>query len=165
PTSGDISYDGANINWLARAHFIEHIATVMQDDTLLSGSIAENIAFFDAPLDFERIEAAAKSACIHADIEAMPMRYASLIGDMGSALSGGQKQRIMIARALYKRPKILFMDEGTSQLDVKVERSINDNISKLNITRVIVAHRPDTLRIADRVLNLTHGKLSELSVT
>jgi ATP-binding cassette, subfamily B, bacterial CvaB/MchF/RaxB len=165
PTSGDISYDGANLNWLARAHFVEHIATVMQDDTLLSGSIAENIAFFDAPLDFERIEAAAKSACIHADIEAMPMRYASLIGDMGSALSGGQKQRIMIARALYKQPKILFMDEGTSQLDVKVERSINDNISKLNITRVIVAHRPDTLRIADRVLNLTHGKLSELSVT
>jgi ATP-binding cassette subfamily B protein RaxB len=165
PTSGEVLYDGTNLSGIARSHFIDHIATVMQDDTLLSGTIAENIAFFDDHLDFERIEASAKAACIHEEIEAMPMRYASLIGDMGSALSGGQKQRIMIARALYKNPGILFMDEGTSQLDIKVERAINDNLSKLNITRVIVAHRPDTLRIADRVLKLTNGKLAELTVS
>lgn len=165
PISGEILYDAININWIARSHFVSQIATVMQDDTLLSGSLAENIAFFDAPFDYDRIESCAKIACIHDDIQGMPMRYASLIGDMGSALSGGQKQRIMIARALYKNPKILFMDEGTSQLDVKIERQINTNISKLNITRIIVAHRPDTLRIADRVLNLTDGRLVELAVS
>jgi ATP-binding cassette subfamily B protein RaxB len=165
PTSGEVLYDGTALNGIARSHFIDHIATVMQDDTLLSGTIAENIAFFDDHLHHERIEACAKAACIHDEIEAMPMRYASLIGDMGSALSGGQKQRIMIARALYKNPRILFMDEGTSQLDIRVEHAINDNISKLNITRLIVAHRPDTLRIADRVLNLSNGKLAELTVS
>lgn len=164
-TSGEVFYDGVDLNSISRSHFINQIATVMQDDTLLSGSLAENIAFFDAPFDHGRIERCAKIACIHDDILGMPMRYASLIGDMGSALSGGQKQRIMIARALYKNPKILFMDEGTSQLDVKVEREINTNISNLNITRVIVAHRPDTLRIADRVLNLTEGRLVELAVS
>ena len=165
PTSGEVLYSGVKLGGIARSHFIDHIATVMQDDTLLSGTIAENIAFFDERLDFQRIESAARAACIHDEVEAMPMRYGSLIGDMGSALSGGQKQRIMIARALYKDPKILFMDEGTSQLDVRIERLINDNLSKLNITRIIVAHRPDTLRIADRVLQLTGGKLTELTVS
>src|SRR5262245_876692 len=90
------------------------------------------------------------------------MRYASLVGDMGSALSGGQKQRIMIARALYRSPKILFLDEGTSQLDVEVEKAINDNLARLDMTRVVIAHRPDTLRIADRVFDLREGKLSEI---
>ncbi|PYE92508.1 colicin V processing peptidase [Rhizobium sp. PP-F2F-G38] len=150
-TSGQISYDGVSLNRIARSHFIANIATVMQDDTLLSGSIAENIAFFDAEVDFDRIRECARVACIDADIVAMPMGYASLIGDMGSALSGGQKQRIMIARALYRQPRILFMDEGTSHLDVEVEREINDNLAQLAITRVVIAHRPDTLRIANRV--------------
>lgn len=161
PTAGEIRYDDVNLKRIARNHFIASIATIMQDDTLLSGTIAENIAFFDSHLDFQRIEHCARLACIHDEIEQMPMRYGSLIGDMGSTLSGGQKQRIMIARALYREPRILFMDEGTSHLDIQVERTINDNLSKLDITRVVIAHRPDTLRIADRVFHLRSGKLSE----
>ncbi|AZO19986.1 peptidase domain-containing ABC transporter [Mesorhizobium sp. M1E.F.Ca.ET.045.02.1.1] len=164
PLSGEVSYDGIGLNRIARNHFISNIATVMQDDTLLSGTIAENVAFFDTELDFERIEACARLACIHDEIDSMPMRYASLIGDMGSALSGGQKQRLMIARALYRQPKILFIDEGTSHLDLQVERAINDNLTQLNITRVVIAHRPDTLRIADRVFNMSSGGLAELMV-
>ncbi|KIP99527.1 hypothetical protein RU07_18720 [Agrobacterium tumefaciens] len=161
-TAGEVFYDGININAISRPHFVDQIATVMQDDTLLSGTLAENIAFFDAPFDHERIRECARIACIHDDIAATPMGYASLIGDMGSALSGGQKQRIMIARALYKRPRILFIDEGTSQLDTVVEKRINSNIAQLKITRVIVAHRPDTLRIADRVFSLSGGSLIEV---
>lgn len=164
PTAGELRYDKVDLKRIARSHFISCIATVMQDDTLLSGTIAENIAFFDTYLDLQRIEECARLACIHDEIEQMPMRYGSLIGDMGSTLSGGQKQRIMIARALYRDPKILFMDEGTSHLDIQVERTINDNLSKLNITRFVIAHRPDTLRIAERVFRLDGGKLSELPV-
>ncbi|MGV1943752.1 peptidase domain-containing ABC transporter [Agrobacterium sp. 22-211-1] len=162
PTAGEIRYDNTSLKRIARNHFVAAIATVLQDDTLLSGTIAENIAFFDTQPDLKRVEECARIACIHEEIEQMPMRYRSLIGDMGSSLSGGQKQRIMIARALYREPKILFMDEGTSHLDIEVERSINNNLSKLNITRVVIAHRPDTLRIAERVFHLNAGKLSEL---
>lgn len=164
-TAGEVLYDGVNVNAISRAYFVDQIATVMQDDTLLSGTVAENIAFFDAPFDHQRIKECAKIACIHDDIISTPMGYGSLIGDMGSALSGGQKQRIMIARALYKRPRILFIDEGTSQLDTLVEKEINSNIAQLKITRIIVAHRPDTLRIADRVFSLTNGSLVEKRVS
>lgn len=164
PTAGEVRYDNIDLKRIARSHFISGIATVMQDDTLLSGTIAENIAFFDSHLDLQRIEECARLACIHDEIEQLPMRYGSLIGDMGSTLSGGQKQRIMIARALYRDPKILFLDEGTSHLDIQVERTINDNLSKLNMTRVVIAHRPDTLRIAERVFRLDEGKLFELPV-
>lgn len=135
----------------------------MQDDVLLSGSIADNVAFFDESPDLERIVARGKLACIHEEIEAMLMKYASLIGDMGSALSGGQKQRVMIARALYRRPRILFMDEGTSHLDSRVERSINDKLAALSITRLVIAHRTDTLRIADRIMHLDDGSLNDIT--
>src|SRR5438105_2213504 len=96
----------------------------------------------------------ARRAGIHEEIMAMPMTYNSLIGDMGSSLSGGQKQRVLLARALYRRPKILFLDEGTAHLDVEMERRINDTLRQLQITRVAVAHRPETIRAADRVFSL-----------
>ncbi len=94
----------------------------------------------------------------------MPMGFASLIGDMGSARSGGQRQRIMIACALYRKPKILFMDERTPHLDIQVEQSINNNLSQLKITRVVIAHRPDTLRIADKVFDLCDDILTEVKI-
>jgi hypothetical protein len=98
------------------------VGTVMQDDTLFAGSIAENICFFDPRPDNERIEECARLAAIHKDIEAMPMGYQTLVGDMGTVLSGGQKQRVTLARALYKQPQVLLLDEATSHLDVKRER-------------------------------------------
>lgn len=99
----------------------------------------------------------AKMACIHDDIMAMPMHYNTLIGDMGGALSGGQQQRILLARALYKNPKILLLDEATSHLDVQREKQVNDAIKRLDLTRIIIAHRPETIASAKRVILLQQG--------
>jgi ATP-binding cassette subfamily B protein RaxB len=87
------------------------------------------------------------------------MGYHSLVGDMGSTLSGGQQQRLFIARALYRRPQILVMDEATSHLDVDMERVINEAIEALNITRIIISHRPETTKFAHRVIELTKGSV------
>jgi ATP-binding cassette subfamily B protein RaxB len=129
----------------------------MQDDQLFAGSIADNISFFDPEFDLPRIEAAAKLAAVHDEIAAMPMGYHGLIGDMGSSLSGGQKQRVILARALYRNPKLLFLDEATSHLDVMGERAVNEAVRQLNLTKVIVAHRPETIASADRVLVMDGG--------
>jgi ATP-binding cassette subfamily B protein RaxB len=132
----------------------EQIAAVMQEDQLLSGSIADNICFFDPSFDHERMVTCTQMAGIHDEIMAMPMAYNSLIGDMGSSLSGGQKQRVLLARALYKVPKILFLDEGTAHLDVDKERQINERLRRLSITRISVAHRPEIMTGADTVLRI-----------
>lgn len=154
PTYGEVLVDGRPIGlWNARA-LRSQLGVVSQDDTLLQGSLAENIAFFDEHIDMVRVEECARLAAIHEDIAAMPMGYQSLVGDMGAALSGGQKQRVLIARALYRKPKILIMDEGTAQLDVSTEEAINAALKTLSITRVVVAHRSETLQAADRVITL-----------
>ena len=105
-------------------------------------------------INIDRVYEVAKIAQIHEDILNMPMNYETLIGDMGSSLSGGQKQRILIARALYKNPKILFLDEATSHLDVDTEIKINNALKQLNITQVIIAHRVETIKMADRIIEL-----------
>lgn len=159
PSLGQVFIDGRPLSqWNPRA-VRRHIAVVSQDDQLLSGSIAENIGFFDEGLDFEQVRACARVARIHDDIMAMPMAYESLVGDMGSSLSGGQKQRLLIARALYRRPRILVLDEGTSHLDVENEKAINAALAVLPITRIVVAHRPETIRSAARVLRFERGRL------
>jgi ATP-binding cassette subfamily B protein RaxB len=134
----------------------------MQDDQLLSGSIADNVCFFDETFDLEHMVRCAELAGIHDEICHMPMAYNSLIGDMGTSLSGGQKQRVLLARALYRRPRLLFMDEGTSHLDLAIERQVNAAIKSLGLTRVIIAHRPETITSASRRLLLRNGALEEL---
>lgn len=121
---------------------------------MLSGSIADNICFFDTTFDLQGMIDCARIAGIHDDIMAMPMSYNSLIGDMGSSLSSGQKQRVLLARALYRRPKILILDEGTAHLDTEKEREINANLRHLNMTRVSVAHRPEITQGADMIIHL-----------
>ena len=132
--------------------------------SLLQGTLAGNIAGFDEGIDMTRVRLRAQLAQIHADIERMPMGYESLVGDMGSTLSGGQKQRVLIARALYQRPRILILDEGTSHLDVDTERAVNAALSALSITRIVVAHRPDTIRAAGRVVSLQGGVVRDITV-
>ncbi|MHB8846924.1 MAG: peptidase domain-containing ABC transporter [Burkholderiales bacterium] len=159
PTEGDILIGNINIKQMGLDNLRTIIGTVLQDDTLFAGSIADNIAFFDPYADYQWVKHCAAMAGIAVEIEAMPMRYNSRIGDMGTILSGGQKQRILLARAFYKRPKILFLDEATSHLDSTKENEVNVAIKSLNITRIIIAHRQETIAMADRVITLVAGKI------
>lgn len=155
PESGRVLVGGHDIHKFP-PNFIRNLSgTVRQNDVLFAGSVAENISFFDESPDQLKIERCAKAAMIHDEITAMPMGYETLIGDMGNVLSGGQKQRIVLARALYKEPKILFLDEATSHLDINNEKAINENLKELRITKIMVAHRKETIESADRILNLT----------
>ena len=161
PTDGKILAGGLDIQKLGIDRYRKLVGTVMQDDQLFAGSIADNISFFDPVPDQAAIEHFARLAAVHEDIVAMPMAYNTLIGDMGAALSGGQRQRILLARALYKQPRILFLDEATSALDVQKERAVNDAIRSLKLTRLIIAHRPETIASAERVIVLQAGKVAQ----
>ena len=162
PTAGVIELDGQRVTPKLWRAWRQNVGVVSQDDRLLSGSIADNIAFFDPGLDMAKVEKAAVAARIHDEIAAMPMQYLSLVGDMGSSLSGGQKQRVLLARALYRNPAVLFLDEGTANLDVETEELIAELIAALPITRIVVAHRPALLRRADRVLTVSQSRLSAI---
>jgi len=163
PSEGELLIDGYPIHALGLQTVRAQIGVVMQDDQLLSGSVLENITFFDPLTDHEQARRAAEIASIHDDIMRMPMGYNTLIGDMGTGMSGGQRQRLLLARALYRRPRILLMDEGTSHLDPAREAAVNAAIEELAITRVIIAHRPQTIAAARRVLVMTEGRLSEVA--
>jgi ATP-binding cassette, subfamily B, bacterial CvaB/MchF/RaxB len=157
PTYGQVLVGGRPISSFGKQAFRQCIGSVAQDDSLYAGTLAENIAFFDSEVDMERIVEAAKLAAIHDDINAMPLRYDSLIGDMGSVLSGGQKQRVLLARALYNRPKVLLMDEGTAHLDPVNESRVLEALSSLNITRIVIAHRSQSIAAAERVYTIVDG--------
>jgi ATP-binding cassette, subfamily B, bacterial CvaB/MchF/RaxB len=159
PTEGEILVGGIKLRHLGLSSLRQMVGTVMQDDQLFAGSIADNVSFFDAIPGQERVEACAQMASIHGEITAMPMGYNTLVGDVGTGLSGGQKQRILLARALYKNPKILALDEATSHLDIWNEQHVNVAIKKLALTRIIVAHRPETIAMAERVIVLERGHI------
>ncbi len=163
PERGVMLVDGLPLGQFGRRNFQRQIAAVLQDDTLFAGTLADNIALFDDHIDMDSVVAAAMTAAIHDDITRMPMSYQTLVGDMGSTLSGGQKQRIFLARALYRKPRILVMDEGTAHLDVLHERAVNEAVGNMGITRIVIAHRRETIEAADRILVLSRGKLSEVA--
>ena len=152
PSTGTVLIDGVPLQAIGLEAYRAQIGCVLQDDRLFAGSIGENIAGFSPSPDIERIQLVARFAAIHEEILRMPMGYDTLVGDMGSSLSGGQMQRIVLARALYREPRILLLDEATSHLDEENERAINEAIRRLPISRVIVAHRRSTLDMADRIV-------------
>ncbi|KAB1854556.1 peptidase domain-containing ABC transporter [Acinetobacter tandoii] len=159
PVHGDIKVCGQSIKSIAKNRLRAQVAYVAQDDVLFAGSILENISFFDQNVQQNWVEECSRMAAIHDEIISMPMGYQTLVGDMGNVLSGGQKQRILLARALYKKPKILFLDEATSHLDIIKEKEINKMIKSLNITRIIIAHRPETITSVDRVITMQNGNI------
>src|SRR5690606_19429290 len=157
PEEGVVRFCGNEVRGRMLRGYREMVGAVMQDDQLFAGSILDNIAFGAEVVDIPRVEAAARLAAIHDEIAMMPMGYHSLIGDMGTSLSGGQKQRVMLARALYRKPRLLFLDEATSHLDVACERLVSDAVARLSLTRVVIAHRPEATSRADRILVLERG--------
>jgi len=161
PVEGAVEIAGRDIRQVGLRNYRRVVGAVMQDDQLFAGSIHDNIAFGEDGFDPARTEAAARLASVHGEIAAMPMGYHSLIGDMGTTLSGGQKQRVILARALYRRPRILFLDEATSHLDVACEKLVNEAVRALHVTKVIIAHRPETIASADRVLVMEDGRISQ----
>lgn len=163
PESGEVLIDGVQLKQFGHKHYRDQIAAVLQDDHLFAGSLADNIALFEDAPDVQRIAEAAAAAAIHDDIMRMPMGYETLVGDMGSSLSGGQKQRVLLARALYRAPLLLIMDEGTAHLDAPTEQLINAGISGMGITRIIVAHRSETILAANKLFVAIGGKLVEHS--
>lgn len=163
PAKGKILLGGLPLEQIGLRNYRNVIAAVMQDDQLFGGSIYDNICFLDPKPDTEWVRQCAKAACIHEEIGAMAMGYHTLVGDMGTVLSGGQKQRVLLARALYRRPKILFLDEATSHLDVGNETKIGAAIAALDITRIMIAHRPQTIAIAHRIIHLEQGDFFEVT--
>lgn len=157
PTEGEILVDGVPLQRFGVRAYRSTIGAVMQDDQLFAGSITDNICFFDQGVDMARVHSCAAAASLAGDIASMPMGYQTLVGEMGTSLSGGQKQRLLLARALYKGPRILFLDEATSNLDSANEQRVNEAINRLDVTRIIVAHRQETIASAERVLELANG--------
>jgi ATP-binding cassette subfamily B protein RaxB len=154
PEDGQILVDGRELPLWHPRYLRQQFSTVLQDDALFKGSVADNISGFDPDPDLACVRDAADAAQIWQDIRRMPMALDTLVGDTGSSFSGGQRQRIVLARALYRQPRILFLDEATSHLDVATESRVLDHLDRLCITVISVAHRPDVLRRARRIVYL-----------
>ncbi|WND01390.1 peptidase domain-containing ABC transporter [Temperatibacter marinus] len=163
PTQGGILIDGIILKQFGIRNLQRQSGAVLQDGGFFHGSIAQSIALFDETLDMERVESAALKAGLQDEVMKMPMKYFTPIGKFGSALSGGQRQRLLIARAIYRSPNILIMDEATSHLDYETERKIIHAIKELKVTRITIAHRIDTIMAADRVFQTQAGRLVEVN--
>ena len=158
PTTGTLTIDGVDINSLDAEHYRRQLGVIMQDDDLFSGSLIENIAVSEGQADLERIEEVARMACIHDDIQKMPMAYQTLVGHMGSTLSGGQRQRVMIARAIYRCPALILMDEGTAHLDESLQQQVLENLTRTGATIIAASHDESVLARANQRVLMKDGK-------
>ncbi|MBA2525626.1 MAG: peptidase domain-containing ABC transporter [Pyrinomonadaceae bacterium] len=164
PNDGRISVDGYDLRQVALNSLRSQIGVVPQDVFLFSGTIRENIAFGDPDAPLEQVVGAAMLAGAHEFVSELPLGYETKIGERGQSLSGGQKQRIAIARALFKRPRILIFDEATSALDTESERAIQQNLDQIlkDRTTLIIAHRLSTVRNADMIVVMDRGTIREI---
>jgi len=154
PTEGAVLVNGRSLKDLDLSQYRRRIGAVMQDDQLFVGTIEDNISFFDPEHDPERVRDCARLAMIDADIAAMPMGYNTIVGSLGSALSGGQKQRVLLARALYRRPQVLFLDEAFDQLDMALEEKISEGLISRGQSIVLVSHRTESISTRYRLITL-----------
>lgn len=159
PDVGEVLLDGMPYQTWGVGNIRRHMSVVMQDDDLLAGSIAENVAFFSPNIDHQRVLEALEMAEILDHVRTLPFGVNTLMGDLSAPLSSGQRQRLTIARALYRQPRVLILDEGTSHLDLETEKRVWRRLAGLSITRLIVTHRPETMQQADRLLHLDSGSL------
>jgi len=164
PSEGEVLIGGVSLSTYGLAAYRNLWGAAMQDDVLLAGTIIDNIAFFAEQVDMERVFRSAEVAGISMEIDRMPMRYHTLVGDLGAGLSGGQQQRIILARAIYRRPEMLALDEASSNIDVQAEGLILSELAGEVATRVVISHRPETVVTATRQLHLLHGVFREFSL-
>jgi ABC-type bacteriocin/lantibiotic exporter with double-glycine peptidase domain len=161
PTSGRIEYDGQDLASLDAGSVRRQVGIVTQRPYLFGSSVRENIALTNPELPLEAVAEAARIACVHDDIAAMPMGYDTQLHDGGASVSGGQRQRIALARALVHRPSILLLDEATSELDTVTEQKIYANLDAISSTTIVIAHRLSTIRNADLILVMDEGRIVE----
>jgi ATP-binding cassette, subfamily B, bacterial CvaB/MchF/RaxB len=163
PTSGVVLLDGQPLESWGRDRLRRDIGTVLQNDELFTATVAENVTLFEDAVDADHLWECLEEAAIAPEIRAMALGENTMVGDTGVSLSGGQRQRLLLARALYRRPSILILDEATSSLDVVRERSILKTLEGKPISRIIIAHRPETIKGAQRVLRLANGALEDVT--
>jgi ABC-type bacteriocin/lantibiotic exporter with double-glycine peptidase domain len=161
PTAGRVLYDGRDLAGLEAGSVRARLGIVPQSSYLFGTSIRANIALTDPDTSPEKIERAARIACIHDDIMEMPMGYDTVVSDGGASLSGGQRQRVALARALVHDPVILLLDEATSSLDAVTETAIYANLEQLECTRIVIAHRISTIAGADLIVVMDEGRFVE----
>ena len=161
PTQGEIVYDGIPLRYLNYQAVRAQFGVVMQEASVFSGTIRQNIAFSNPDMPLESVIRAAQLAAFHEDIMSMPMQYETYISEQGSALSGGQRQRLALARALAHSPVLLLLDEATSSLDVVTEQVVEENLGSLTCTQIVIAHRLSTVRNADVIVVLDEGVMVE----
>lgn len=161
PSEGEILYDGRPLSELNLRSLRTQFGVVLQEPSVFSGPIRQNIALTSPDTPLEEIWHAAEQAAVHDEILKMPMGYETPVSEKGTSLSGGQMQRIALARALLSRPTILLLDEATSHLDVLTEERIERSLSRLRTTRIVIAHRLSTIRDADCILVVEDGQIVE----
>ncbi len=158
PDGGVLYYDGQDLNAVDLSAVRSQMGVVLQNSSLISGTVFDNIVG-SAPLSIDDAWAAAEMAGLSADLKALPMGMHTIISEGGGNLSGGQRQRLLIARALVRKPRILFFDEATSALDNRVQEQVSRSLERLNATRVVIAHRLSTIRNADRIYVMQAGRV------
>jgi len=161
PTSGQVLYNRRPLKEFGIEQQRAITAAVLQSDALFFGTIRDNITYFDPDATDADVTRAASLASIHQEIESMPQNYLGLVGEGSGMLSGGQRQRLLLARAMYRQPRVLMLDEATSHLDSQNEAKVNAGINSLNVTRVSIAHRPESLLAAQRIVVLHAGKVAQ----